>query len=430
MSRSYWNRAWIVQEFVLPNHTEIVCGPFSIDRDLLARAVDNIAQHSTSCCHAYVLTGNLARLPRVMSTLYVKLKPLAFLSDRRIQGEMMNKITLWELLCMFRNTKSSDHRDKIFAFLGLARVRPGYQPLLPDYTSTTEDLYSEVGRRIFDESGSLLILTQCTQKACYPRLPSWIPDWTATETDDAYLPGWCQLQAHLFGAPGPIPAYAVISNDSRFLMIQAVKIGTVKNVTNPDATAPARTLVLWENIVLASLPVYGSTAERISASRKWGQKLMRTAIRDQIRTLSKPPSKKRVSYGRYRRVRDEDLNVLDRFLAQVKAGVDIETIIKHPDPIYRAVQNSLSFQRRKGNKLLILDHSLIGLGENAQEGDEVWIMHSSPVPIVLRPLKTNTSDGGEPSRLHQLVGDCYVDGIMDGEAAENYEEKLETVRIA
>ena len=49
--------------------------------------------------------------------------------------------------------------------------------------------------------------------------------------------------------------------------------------------------------------------------------------------------------------------------------------------------------------------------ESTQAGDEVWIVSGCPVPLVLR----NSADheGG-----HTLVGESYVHGVMNGEAAE------------
>lgn len=430
VSRSYWNRAWIVQEFILPNQADIVCGPFSVNRNLLLKAGENYREHFNSCCNATLpLNKDLGDILKVMAALDRKLIGLAFLSRVEAEEETMNRRTLWELLCTFRATEASDHRDKIFAFLGLAKVQPGSQPLLADYTMTTHDLYTTVGCRMFNESQSLLLLTQCTRKASYPQLPSWVPDWTAIEMNDFMFADWCHRANHFFSASGSIPVFATISDNSKILILCGIKIGIVKDAIFPDVRSVVPTLALWEERVLASSLVNGSTSQKISSTRL-RQSLMRTAIGDQISTLSEKPPQEGVSHLQSRRVRTEDLYVLVRFMAQVKASVDLETILGHPNPLYRELCNTLLGTQARGDKLLILDQNLIGLGPPAaQRGDEVWIMPSSPVPIVLRPLKTDASDEREPSGLHQLVGHCYVDGVMDGEATENWEMKLELVLI-
>lgn len=46
------------------------------------------------------------------------------------------------------------------------------------------------------------------------------------------------------------------------------------------------------------------------------------------------------------------------------------------------------------------------------------------MPLILRPSPIRS---GETQNLHKLVGPCYVDGIMDGEAADGL--KHNTVHV-
>ena len=49
----------------------------------------------------------------------------------------------------------------------------------------------------------------------------------------------------------------------------------------------------------------------------------------------------------------------------------------------------------------------------ARSGDIVAIMFGCDVPLVLRPNADGT--------MHRIVGECYVDGVMDGEAVDQHE---------
>ncbi len=49
----------------------------------------------------------------------------------------------------------------------------------------------------------------------------------------------------------------------------------------------------------------------------------------------------------------------------------------------------------------------------AEEGDEIWAFLGAPNPVVLRKSTTLTDESEETT--HQLVGVCYIDGIMNGE---------------
>lgn len=60
-------------------------------------------------------------------------------------------------------------------------------------------------------------------------------------------------------------------------------------------------------------------------------------------------------------------------------------------------------------RLFMTNEGYIGIGPaHMQTGDSVNILSGCSVPVVLREL-------GDMS-YYQLIGDCYVDGMMDGEA--------------
>jgi hypothetical protein len=52
---------------------------------------------------------------------------------------------------------------------------------------------------------------------------------------------------------------------------------------------------------------------------------------------------------------------------------------------------------------------------NTKSGDEIWIMRGVQVPFVVRALE-QTKPGGADS--YSLIGDCFLQGTMDGEVAE------------
>ena len=60
----------------------------------------------------------------------------------------------------------------------------------------------------------------------------------------------------------------------------------------------------------------------------------------------------------------------------------------------------------------------IGLGDQPQPNDEIWVLFGGCVPFVLRPYSADSDHAGS----YFLVGDCYVHGIMDGEAMDGWQE--------
>lgn len=65
--------------------------------------------------------------------------------------------TLYDLLYTFRRCEATKPRDRIYAFLGLASdVEP--LGIVPDYTSPTSKIYTDVARTMIIAHKSLLLL--------------------------------------------------------------------------------------------------------------------------------------------------------------------------------------------------------------------------------------------------------------------------------
>jgi hypothetical protein len=56
-----------------------------------------------------------------------------------------------------------------------------------------------------------------------------------------------------------------------------------------------------------------------------------------------------------------------------------------------------------------------------EKGDEIYILAGGKHPFALRPLSTSRPD------TYELIGDCYVHGIMDGQAVSDSATSRESV---
>jgi hypothetical protein len=59
-------------------------------------------------------------------------------------------------------------------------------------------------------------------------------------------------------------------------------------------------------------------------------------------------------------------------------------------------------------------------------GDEVWVLFGSRLPFALRPFH-RTLSGKDATGHYTSIGDCYVHGIMKGEAMRRFQEKTRTI---
>jgi hypothetical protein len=59
-------------------------------------------------------------------------------------------------------------------------------------------------------------------------------------------------------------------------------------------------------------------------------------------------------------------------------------------------------------------HDNLGLApQSVMEGDSICIVYGCSVPVVLRKV---FPDGTEGKYYYELIGECYIHGMMDGEA--------------
>jgi hypothetical protein len=65
---------------------------------------------------------------------------------------------------------------------------------------------------------------------------------------------------------------------------------------------------------------------------------------------------------------------------------------------------------------------------NSQPGDEIWVLHGGKVPFVLRPCTSKGEGNTTGNRgYHNLIGEVYLHGYMDGEAMRGSDYASTTV---
>ncbi|EXF79321.1 hypothetical protein CFIO01_02056 [Colletotrichum fioriniae PJ7] len=75
-----------------------------------------------------------------------------------------------------------------------------------------------------------------------------------------------------------------------------------------------------------------------------------------------------------------------------------------------------------------LDHHYMGtVPWNAQVEDYVVLLEGFRTPFVLRKIRNDDQSGGEDA--FQIIGDCYVHGVMDGELLRPIDNLKETLKV-
>lgn len=215
VGRSYWRRAWIVQEFVVAKSVLVQCGKASIPWHKLQRAIilANCAPYIfTTVCGGRtsdpVDAQAVVNLCRARTNYHVASNPhTVFDSSRRMIQDLDNNRTR---LCKL------DH-DRIFSSLALM-PKAFVDRIRIDYSQTVEELFKSVVPAFFEAYGCLDILAQSNHSVWNTGLPSWVPDWRR------------EGRVCMFIEPKFKPKkrpYALFSSDLSQLSVKGSKIATV-----------------------------------------------------------------------------------------------------------------------------------------------------------------------------------------------------------
>ncbi|KAK0627834.1 heterokaryon incompatibility protein-domain-containing protein, partial [Immersiella caudata] len=197
----WWSRSWVRQEFICSARVHFMHQDRWIDWDSLSKILHNL------CCVLKDLTVSRYRVEQALADL--KLEDInvpswqgpcaeVFLRNRENADALAAIILLteqkdsWrgdedlkEVLALSRYCRSSDPRDRIYAFLGLAH--PGYHvPVDYNEVNNLNLTLTDTAKCILSFENNLDIFRYAiaTHEMSPSPLASWAPDWPATE----YLP--------------------------------------------------------------------------------------------------------------------------------------------------------------------------------------------------------------------------------------------------
>ena len=415
--KSWWSRSWTVQELILPRLAVIKCGRHEINWPTISQAYGSLEIHLYRCCkhfHDSLPTEDhyaLDSFDDAVSALTVSW------SNYQDQSEEPDTISL---LAQNRNRDASDPRDKVYAFLSLCTsdVR---ERLAADYSTDLLDCYAWPTIDDIQKSRNLRSLGLALQNETNLHLPSWVPDWsTCPEELSAQADRLFRLYDLFDAASG---SAALFSRQSRTLSLWGIHRATISIIGDPAEYGLGD-----ENIsVLQSwFDLWQSTYKQTPrADRKNASAIpfLRTLMLDTFCTfeqLEYHPS----FFKDPTRAKPEDYEACKRWWALACAENTFEPHFEiEPGPeaelkdyVRQNLDYSIAYQR-----FFITEGGAIGLGPTATKvGDEIWIVCGGRMPLVLRHSEKISPSWEVPhsQSCHTLVGNCYVDGFMEGEAVD------------
>ena len=391
--RPWFMRAWIVQEVVLPPDAHVTCGNLTIPWKIISRVISTFARRGLLLQLGHTVFSNPESFWRVDAIALLQ----ASVSSA---GAPLLNLLIRNRLC-----SATDPRDKVFSFIGLASDS-ATMGILPDYSLKTTEVYQKVAIQLAKAHGLSIVLSLAgdtnflTKPPLYSELPSWVPDWSHRA---AKPPMYMN-----FRAGGPTVEKYALDDVQKALTVQGKFIDRVAHV-NELSDRPqgiernhkevqmynAKELASWEELAsnLKSYPT-GETVE---------DALWRTLILNHTIDGSVAPQHFKKYFEAFR-------TFIKKSVGQATTPLLVhhgEEERAHEAMAYRFAETASQCQACM--HLCTTQNGFLGCAPiTVQKGDIICVFLGSHVPFILR--------AHENSGSYRLISECYIHGIMQGEA--------------
>jgi hypothetical protein len=424
LQRSWFRRVWVRQELAVSRDPGFVCGQQTISWEKFKAVVPGLLDLQLG------FTDQTEPMYGLHHTLMLKfLQALVWehTTDRMLQKELLF------LLSVCRECESTDPRDKVLAVLGLCS--PIQQSILPrlDYTQTAETIFYNVALASVIMFQSLNILshagTSCTPNPKHASLPSWVADWSVpwdVNVIDTPLPD------HQYRAAGDTKPDPHVSMEAKHLLgLTGKLVDAVTDVAEPTPSfhhlfGAQRTDLF--NVDDLQFSIYRWARSLEALRLKCEQQSSRIASSEVLwRTLCANKAGSLLFGGIWQDLRlvpsdEQGLFAPQEYSKSFEAWCarnmtdPHEVAAMHPVELFRLAENLKPWQAAmvratKNRRFGITRTGYMCLApRDVMPGDVVCVLHGGDVPFALRP-----HDGNR----YGLVGECYVQGLMNGEAMKD-----------
>lgn len=397
LQRPWFRRVWILQEVAMAAKARLICGTQKTDWKALVRMIQFMQKNGLDA-----VIGTTIYFTTVISMIDA-------IGDSHASQDAKGP-TLLELLEKTQICSATDPRDCVFALLGIASDG-AWAGVAVDYSVDCSKTYKRLAihNMALKQSLSYLSLSGHQLQTRTPHLPSWVPDWSLNAN---HAPR-CSLAGQGFKASGDAKPDISVLPGGRELITPGHIVETVHRVGKI-----AITLELTNPFLVTSSTFAQEQVKEMSAVDEC----------DDISSIARPtyPSGEPFASVYWR------LMICNRLAMggpPPPEFAEVEPVfrnwISHADDVmnqrwnklnplrlhhaYNAIQYGAAVGKwSSGRVFCATEGRYLGwVPRGTENGDLICVLEGGEVPVVLRRAK----DG-----RYQVLGDCYIHGIMDGEA--------------
>lgn len=460
LRQSYWSRGWIVQEVALAKAVVVIYGGQLLE---LLSLINSVATSYSETYSAYAERHleqmSIAALevekgkgaengPLSRSVLSRETKSqISALGLIYVTLKSHGLLDLATLLSMTMERGCSEKKDKVLCLLGMVR---DHEQFLGKSGETVQTTFQNAAKAILPSYPDFIL--QCGgigyTKSVTP-LPTWVPDWSVVsmhEQDPLLIKPKSFYESlgvdtdpmrEVYRSGMPLatdpPLKPPITILGAQLTIQAVKLSRIKKLSAPCLKTFPNVLLRHEDIaaIMAfqkelddSYAHSGQTAEEAFARTLVGDRWW-LSMSDSPSRLFPAPSSVTDAYKKCKEMVAEqveihagasDDDIWDQVLLQ---DGQLETRME-PDDHLLAVKYFQNLIVRGKCVGLTMDGHVCLVPHLTQNGDQIVVVPGIHRPIILRAGESGQWD---------LVGSCYVHGIMSGEILARGEQVLDVFEI-
>lgn len=442
----WFNRVWVVQEVTLPEKATLVCGSCLIPWDIVVAAAMNI--YDSSLSHEPTSVRKLNEpIPSILTNMFNKVLELESTKAVRTHGRDMG---IPELLWLYRHRRASDDRDHIYGLSGLLPGQFVLAGVTPNYGISADKVYQQTtGNLIRVHRNLRVIIGSWIKEPGNNSLPSWVPDWGYTWRNKPHHPliQFYALQcgfaaASSTGTTGDQKFMSTLELTDTTLRLSGAKLDKISHIgkavlPEDQHSFEAFTEILrdWLKLLQSIHGKWSDEDEEAKFKRSFWQAIhlgAQTSAGQRILRLKGPPV-----FERIKDPRDEN----NRFLAmdsrhRVSSTEEMKVYLDNNKHLERARAFGLDAKLREmkpadfelaqtltlGRRIFYTEAGRVGLAPyTARVGDEAFALWGGEVPFVLRKLVYSGTQIRECSRwsedhCYSIIGECYLDGAMMGNA--------------
>jgi hypothetical protein len=405
--KAWFERLWVVQELLAACRRDVsfYCGQDSIPCFTAIKAF----QHFNEFVKFEGLPFDVNREERV-ADLYDP----GFFKEETSRAPRFLKV-LFET----SHLKAAEPRDRVFALMAVANI----VDVKVNYAIGLPDLWRLVARFLLkgpsiDSMRSLVLALPTTQCDTAEVSSSWSTDFNALTLESQRKRTWYSKEGYLNHAGGHASSGATTvpqSQEADVCLWRGVVIDQVDRILEgSDIPVLPSTLSSSEDLVEPACRLLYQYSAYLKVARQVVPSLGRHDFNCVFRQGTRQPNRRR-----YRQSLANALEiVLERNLVSVSSEENMSNIVN--DLCDLCLTDGLSYMDHS-RLLASTTKGLLGwVPKHAKVGDHICLLQGFPAPFIVREL----DDG-----YYAIVGDAYIQGIMEGENWPEDDSEIATIKI-